>query len=426
MTMPARPEWLESSVATSRPAVDRDAKVLRGYVVAELGEFREPDPRGQFVAESLERIVELGNQPNNGLKSGFRHPGLSSDGLGKHLGRSQNYRLNSDGSKVLADLHFADVAFKSPPDGGGTPLGEYVFDLAEQDSEAIASSLRLKPDEYGRNGDGKLEPFDRRKHDGQVPIWIPTELHASDIVSDGAATDSLLSAEMLDAHLKRPDDHVRAATAIIDHLFGGEPHNVLEARLTAFVDRYLVAKFGTGMTLTPEDDMSDPKKPETPPGDSDLKDLKQQVGTLSSSVQSLAESIAAEREERKEAEDKQKRADEILALCKKAGYPDYNELVAGDDTVEQCRSKVLEFVLEKRQLPPADDGDPDRPGAPARTEAELRAEFRKTPISGMTEDEYVLDCQIEAGNAHETAAVLGADQVIASESIIKELASQAS
>jgi HK97 family phage prohead protease len=164
--------------------VDRKAKVIRGYVVAELGTFKSG--RGQFDGHSLDKIVSLYRRHPVGLRSRFTHPTMFRDGLGSFLGRSKDaYR---DGSKVRADLHLANVSFGSPQGN----LGQYVLDLAASDPDAFMSSLVLKAD--------KIELVDargRRKTDanGELlpPVWRPTELVASDLVDEGDATSSLLA-----------------------------------------------------------------------------------------------------------------------------------------------------------------------------------------------------------------------------------------
>ena len=187
--MPSRKQsvhFLEASPS----GTNRKSRVLEGYVVAEEGRFKTPG-RGQFVRESLQQIADMANAKEAGLRARWTHPGLSSDGLGTFLGRSKNFRIDESGDrwKLRADLHFADVAFKPPVDGGSTSYGEYILNLAEEDPGAMSSSLVIEPELFGTNRDGKLEAFDRDRHRGQTPIWMPLELHASDIVDTGDAVD---------------------------------------------------------------------------------------------------------------------------------------------------------------------------------------------------------------------------------------------
>lgn len=230
---PAVPDWSRLATQGQTLGVDREGMVIRGYVVAQLGYFKS-EGRGQFTADSLSKIVALMNASERGLKSRFTHPTLSSDGLGKHLGRAKNGRM--DGNKVRADLHL-DPSSRNTPHGD---LGGYVMDLAESDPDAFSSSLVLQAekvyhlDDKGRpkvDADGKEIP----------PVWIPTKLHASDVVDTGDAVDGFLS--QLDAE-GLPDELPRQATAILDSLFAGLPRDVVASRVESWLGKYLNHRYG--------------------------------------------------------------------------------------------------------------------------------------------------------------------------------------
>lgn len=234
-TMSAVPVWDAALSALGRPAgVDRESKILRGYIVAEKGHFKS-EGRGQFTLDSLKKIVELGNASPIGLKSRFAHPGLSSDGLGTMLGRARNFQLEGD-SKVRADLHFDPVAFEGPKGN----LGKYVMDMAESDPLGIGSSLVLQTDKIWTMGsDGKPAKDENGKE--IPPVWMPKKLRASDIVDEGDATNSLLSVEDLD---DLPDAGVRMAWEALNRVFGGQDRLTTETRAKAFLERYLNHRFG--------------------------------------------------------------------------------------------------------------------------------------------------------------------------------------
>lgn len=180
--------------------MDMENKVLRGYVVAIEGNFK--DERGAFSYEGLSQISRLISANPKGLKSRFGHPSLLADGLGRFLGRARNPRVdsvvNAQGKRVpatRADLHFDESAFKTPYGD----LATYVMTLAKSDPDAISSSLVIAP---------KLEDRGR----GQPPLWFPSRLAASDIVEEGDAVDSLLSTlddqkiiELLDGYCDREE-----------------------------------------------------------------------------------------------------------------------------------------------------------------------------------------------------------------------------
>lgn len=254
-TMPITPQYLRASVVGRPIGVDREAKVLRGYVVAQEGPFKS-EGRGEFNEQGLRDIVRLGNSSPNGLKSRFTHPDMSSDGLGKFLGRARSFALGSaidsrTGKKVKAvraDLHFDPSAHETP----SGDLANYVMNLAESDPDALSSSIVVKPEEeYRLNKDGS------RAKDSQgnelPPLWYPLEIHASDIVDTGDAVDGLLSAPQLStaltggeipAHLFRFDNIQRLSSRLLDHLFADQPREVVEARCNEYLTRYIGRRFG--------------------------------------------------------------------------------------------------------------------------------------------------------------------------------------
>jgi hypothetical protein len=238
-------KWLRAS-ATGRPVgVDRENRILQGFVVAQAGPFQENPPRGEFDRQSLRGIVALMKREPKGLKSRFTHPDLSSDGLGKFLGRAKAPSMemirvlrNSEEIEVdavRADLHFAEAASKSPEGD----LAGYVMDLADEDPDALSSSLVIEPiEEY------RLEKDGTRKRDQETglelpPLWRPKALHATDIVDTGAAVDGLLSAQLSAEGL--PDEVVRQAAQLLAKQFAGKDRAFVEPRLRGWVDRVLSA-----------------------------------------------------------------------------------------------------------------------------------------------------------------------------------------
>ncbi len=232
-------QWLRAA-AVGRPVkVDREARILRGFVVAQTGPFKEADPRGEFDGKSLKQIVALMKKEPKGLKSRFTHPDLSADGLGKHLGRArepwiEEITVTRHGEKlqveaIRADLHFADSASKTP----SGDLAGYVMDLAEEDPDALSSSLVLeREEEYRLNRDGTRQR-DEASGKSLPALWRPTKLHAADIVDTGAAVDGLLSAEGL------PDGVVRQATALLRQQFADKDRAFVEQHLRNYVDTVL-------------------------------------------------------------------------------------------------------------------------------------------------------------------------------------------
>lgn len=265
-SMKKEPDWLKAAVTSDGVTVDRENAIIYGYVVAQEGPFKS-EGRGEFDRKSLQAIVKLMKGKPNGLKVRFGHPTESDDGLSKFLGRARKprmdrVRITRDGGEVVAleavraDLHLDPTSFKTP----SGDIGGYIIDRAETDPDSFSTSLVLKAErEYRieKNGTPKKDA------DGNElpPLWRPVALHASDVVDTGDAVDGFLSAEGLAA---LPDGVVRQATALLDRQFAGQDRQVIEARCTAWLQRYLAWKFGP---VVPADE---PTEPPTPKEDEDI------------------------------------------------------------------------------------------------------------------------------------------------------------
>lgn len=255
LEMPVKPNWLRANTSGKTGEIDRENGIIYGVILAEEGPFKS-EGRGEFDRKAIRSIVKMANDKPGGLKARWTHPGLSSDGLGKFLGRYKGVRSDTvlrDAGKdandkplmkellvARGDLHFDKTALDQPPEGGNKPLGVYVMDLAESDPDAFGTSLVLQVnEEYRLDKDGR--PLKDDKGDDMPPLWIPTVLHANDVVDEGDATNSFLSADIL-ANL--PDAIVRQGCELLDAQFPNQSREVVEARLLAFATRYLNHRFG--------------------------------------------------------------------------------------------------------------------------------------------------------------------------------------
>lgn len=171
--------------------VDREAHVL--YGVSAMQAVEALGHRLMVDRLTLEQFVDLANSKAHGLKSRFTHPGLSADGLGKHLGRIRNFRI--EGDKALGDLYLSETAAKSPHGD----LREYVESLADEDPEAFGLSVVV--DGYGawQLADGSEQEDDDtgkpRDAVGRYPALRVTEAYAVDAVDEPAANrDGLFGA----------------------------------------------------------------------------------------------------------------------------------------------------------------------------------------------------------------------------------------
>ncbi len=134
--------------------------------------------------KTLRQVHQLGNAQKNGVKSRFTHPGLSSDGLGKFLGRTKNFRIVHD--RVLADLHFVGAAAGSP-DGD---LRTYVEDLATEDPAAFGMSIAFRGKRVWILDDGSEVEAGRGRPDNatnKLPAFRIEKLIATDVVDAPAA-----------------------------------------------------------------------------------------------------------------------------------------------------------------------------------------------------------------------------------------------
>jgi len=178
--------------------IDRDARVLRGVSCAQAVEALGHNT--QLDETTIEQIVEHGNSARRGIKSRFTHPGLSSDGLGKYLGRLRNFRV--DGDKAKADLHLSKTAAKAP----GGNLAEYVMDLAEQEPDMFGMSVVIDTERVWTLEDGSEVGMidgdgNRRKRPDNATTRYPVarikDFVACDVVDEPAANrDGMFSASL--------------------------------------------------------------------------------------------------------------------------------------------------------------------------------------------------------------------------------------
>jgi hypothetical protein len=173
--------------------VDREARIIRGVSLAQAGEALGHNI--DFDAKTIAAIVEKGNNKKAGVKARFTHPGLSTDGMGKFLGRIKDLRLSEDGTKALGDLHLAESASNSP-DGD---LAEYVMDLAEEDASAFGMSVVVRKTQMAwidpaTGVEVKEKPLNSQQ---KRPYLRFDELSACDVVDEPAANrDGLFSSSL--------------------------------------------------------------------------------------------------------------------------------------------------------------------------------------------------------------------------------------
>lgn len=171
--------------------VDREQHIIFG--VSAMQAVEALGHRLMVDHKTLQQFADLGNAAKNGLKSRFTHPGLSADGLGKHLGRMRNFRI--DGDKVLGDLYLSETAARSPHGD----LRAYVESLADEDPESFGMSVVVDgrgawqlADGTEQDDDGSGKPTTAT---GKYPALRVVAAHAVDAVDEPAANrDGLFGA----------------------------------------------------------------------------------------------------------------------------------------------------------------------------------------------------------------------------------------
>lgn len=362
--------------------VDFQKKMIRGRVVAELGPFKSKG-RGEFDMQSLQKIVELGNQSRKGLRSRFKHPSMSDDGLGKHLGRDRNFRL--DGDKVRSDFYLEETAFKVNVPGGGMSMGQYVMELANNDPGALSSSLVLDTiREYRRNPDGTLQKNDNGEE--LPPLWRPTRLFAIDVVDTGDAVNDFLSMDQLSEN----DQFVRRGVELARQFFGDDVRrDVLEKRLDDFKNKIVLHVLGDGETMsanataknapaaTPTIELiGEPLKP------LDLSPLIESNNKIAEALSKQGELLSKLLEGGKPAESPKNQdgdyAVKVASLCQLQNRADLIQGFLHNQTpLEAVKDQLLQLSASERSLPS---------GAPA-TEPAKQAELSEEERLGKEWDE---------------------------------------
>ena len=190
-----------AKVSKGAKVVERDGGkygfgVVRGVSIITRGEALGHDlwVDADFLSDTTAAI----NAKDVGLKARFTHPGLSSDGLGKFLGKVHDAK--TIGNQVFADLHFKESATKTP-DGD---LASYVMTLAEDAPEDFGISIVFDHDmaasELHRleniQGQKFVSPDEDNKHN--YPHARMESLRAADVVDSPAANpDGLFHRDQL-------------------------------------------------------------------------------------------------------------------------------------------------------------------------------------------------------------------------------------
>lgn len=186
----------DAAAPIDRTGGDYGAGIIRGFAVVTRG---EASGHNLWLDSHFIGQVQAAMAATNGIRVRFTHPSMSSDGIGRKLGRAAFDER--DGDTVRGDLHFSRSSH-STPEGD---LADYVLGLAEEDPElfgasivfdrdvdaewafAVAHGAEIKKDEYGEWLD--LENFESPDPDN-VENYMHVrlaELRAVDVVDEPAA-----------------------------------------------------------------------------------------------------------------------------------------------------------------------------------------------------------------------------------------------
>jgi len=378
---------LEKVPARGSSGVNRADKAVYGVVLAEVGHFHSPG-RGQFTDASLKAIEGLAKGLSKGLKCRFCHPNMSNDGLGKFLGRFWNIRR--EGNQIRGDLKISDTAMTTNIHGG-TPLGEYVMALAEEDPHALETSFVLEADKrFLRDENGEF--LKDGNGDRQPPEWIPTKLNAADVVDDGDAVhNGFLST-------RNTSSLAAKATEVLDQLFPNTTREELEQRCLGFLENYTLYRFGEPLTMSTE------KTPPTAPQINEESIVGKVVEKLAPQLDKMAKAteILLSRESERQAD---QRAATITALCSEAGFPEKaNEYISNLQLSTEEVRRSLWSDMVKRNLGTNAGEQGQNPGGAGggkgkkelSPQEKAAAEFDESPAIfeklGFTRETYIASC----------------------------------
>jgi hypothetical protein len=161
-------------------SISDELGLIKGITIVKEGEAKG---HNLFInSKFLDDVVRFGNERTAGIKARFGHPNICSTALGTYLGRYKNFQRVGD--KVTADLYLDDSA-KSSPKGN---LYDYVIQLASTNPDMFGASISFK------RGESTFETFEVNGKQQKKEYATITDLYATDLVDDPAATDGLFEA----------------------------------------------------------------------------------------------------------------------------------------------------------------------------------------------------------------------------------------
>lgn len=282
---------LKMGLAPKSVNVDKENRMLNGVVAIEpmdIKDYRAFSINEEFITD----LVALGKKQKDGVKSYFGHNWANE---GKLLGRAINWR--EEEGKAKYDLVIHKAADNSPT---LPQVGKYLLDLMEEDESAMMNSIVFQPEffyqltdagkkvkcyEYNSNGQ-YIEP---KAELGKVYPKIGN-LMSTDIVSEGAATNSMFKSQpeeksWLQSIAEKVKNFILEKDTTEFILSQKEVEEMTEIKdavtaLTAKIDALVTALSPT----TAEPSPAAPETPAAPQEDETLKTLQKQVESLTAQL----------------------------------------------------------------------------------------------------------------------------------------------
>lgn len=161
--------------------VDRENGVLRNISVANFGDNKNDS---YFDEKFISDLVAKGNAQTQGIKSRFGHPNMCATSLGTYIGRQKNFNIQN--GNCFGDLFLDPITKKTQVEGKGISIFDYVMDMAETNPDMFGNSIVINC-----LFETKTFTIDGKEIEKTVPKL--ESFHASDLVDDPAATESLFS-----------------------------------------------------------------------------------------------------------------------------------------------------------------------------------------------------------------------------------------
>jgi len=323
--------------------------------------------RGEALGHGFWLDAEFLGQVETQLNSGdrkarFRHPGLSSDGLGTTLGTMVGAEV--DGDKVVTDLHILESAHDTPEGD----LAGYVMQFAEESPDLFGTSIVFRMDhaaarqfmaehsETRKDRDGIERPdFNTFKspdadNEQNLPHARLAALKAVDVVDEPAANPDGMFAALSDE-----GQMVEEFEAVLEYALGLtdlEPDaDWLEfspERLRGFVERFADAR-GMEYRFTKQRTMFTKTK-EFAAFEARIADLEGQLNDQATELEAAREQITALTESNAEAKataEKASKADKPAESLEDAVLGLSAEVSAMRDEVSNLDAKAEDKAVEK-------------------------------------------------------------------------------